>query len=163
MRTTSALHILPLQSKVGTMSTKSSKNVAYEMLVAQKDVITKITGIITITPESIDTLKNELRGAFTILNSTHHFVDGQPYGFLASMIPQDKYWIVISVPADAHAGNKFMRPKPLPLYNSKIANDALTVVCVHANADHKSKLKDCANYDAAKQGCAKFLHDVVVS
>jgi hypothetical protein len=39
---------------------KSSKNGAYDMLVAQKDVITKIMGIIT--PESIDTLKNELRG-----------------------------------------------------------------------------------------------------
>jgi hypothetical protein len=42
------------------MSTKSSKNGAYEMLVAQKDAITKIMGIIT--PESIDTLVNELRG-----------------------------------------------------------------------------------------------------
>ncbi len=44
------------------------------MLVAQKDAITKITGIIT--PESIDTLKNKLGGAFTILKSTH-FTDGQ--------------------------------------------------------------------------------------
>jgi hypothetical protein len=66
------------------------------MLVAQKDAITKITGIIT--PESIDTLKNKLGGAFTIVKSTH-FVDGQRYGFLASMIPQEKYWIVISNPA----------------------------------------------------------------
>jgi hypothetical protein len=41
----------------------------YKILVAQKDAITKITGIIT--PESIDTLKNELVGAFTILESTH--------------------------------------------------------------------------------------------
>jgi hypothetical protein len=61
------------------MSTKSSKNGAYDMLVAQKDTITKITGIIT--PESIDTLKNELGGAFTILKSTH-FNEGQRYGFL---------------------------------------------------------------------------------
>ncbi len=66
------------------------------MLVAQKDAITKITGIIT--PESIDTLENELGGAFTIVKSTH-FVDGQRYGFLASVIPQDKYRIVISNPA----------------------------------------------------------------
>ncbi len=54
------------------------------MLIAQKDAITKITGIIT--PESIDTLENELGGAFTIVKSTH-FVDGQRYGFLASVIP----------------------------------------------------------------------------
>jgi hypothetical protein len=65
------------------------------MLVAQKDAITKITGIIT--PKSIDTLKNELRGAFTIVKSTH-FVDGQRYGFLASVIPKGKYWVVISNP-----------------------------------------------------------------
>jgi hypothetical protein len=63
------------------------------MLVAQKDAITKITGIIT--PESIDGLENELRGAFTKLKSTH-FKEGQRYGFLATVIPQEKYRIVIS-------------------------------------------------------------------
>jgi hypothetical protein len=75
---------------------ESSKNGAYDMLVTQKDIITKITGIIT--PKSIDTLKNELGGAFTILKSTH-FTDGQRYGFLASVIPEDKYRIVIDSPA----------------------------------------------------------------
>jgi hypothetical protein len=65
------------------------------MLVAQKDTITKITGIIT--PESIDTLENKLGGAFTIVKSTH-FADGQRYGFFASVIPQEKYRIVISNP-----------------------------------------------------------------
>ncbi len=40
------------------MSSKSSKNGAYEILVAQKDAITKITGIIT--PESIKTPKMNL-------------------------------------------------------------------------------------------------------
>jgi hypothetical protein len=68
--------------------TKLSKNRVYKMLVAQKDAITKITGIIT--PKSINTLKNKLGGAFTIVKSTH-FVDGQRYSFLASVIPQDKY------------------------------------------------------------------------
>jgi hypothetical protein len=75
------------------MSTKSSKNGAYQLLVAQTDPITKITGIIT--PESIDTLENKLGRAFTIIKSTH-FVDGQRYGFLASVIPQQKYRVVIS-------------------------------------------------------------------
>jgi hypothetical protein len=78
------------------MWTKSSKNGAYKMLVAQKDAITKITGIIT--PKSIDTLENKLGEAFTIVKSTH-FVDGQRYGFLASVIPQEKYRVVISNPA----------------------------------------------------------------
>jgi hypothetical protein len=44
------------------------------MLIAQKDTITKIMGIIT--PKSIDTLENKLGGAFTILKSTH-FNKGQ--------------------------------------------------------------------------------------
>jgi hypothetical protein len=65
------------------------------MLVTQKDTITKITGIIT--PKSIDTLKNKLGGAFTILKS-NHFADSQRYGFLASVIPKEKYWIVIADP-----------------------------------------------------------------
>jgi hypothetical protein len=37
-------------------------------------------------------------GEFTIVKSTH-FVNRQCYGFFASVIPQDKYWIVISDPA----------------------------------------------------------------
>jgi hypothetical protein len=44
------------------------------MLIALRDAITKITGIIT--PESIDILENKLGGAFTILKSTH-FAEGQ--------------------------------------------------------------------------------------
>jgi hypothetical protein len=63
------------------------------MLVAQKDIITKITGIIT--PESVDTLENKLGGAFTILKSTH-FNKGQWYSFLATVIPKAKYRIIIN-------------------------------------------------------------------
>ncbi len=46
-------------------------------------------------PESINTLKNELGGAFTILKSTH-FTGGLCYSFVASVIPKDKYRIVIN-------------------------------------------------------------------
>ncbi len=63
------------------------------MLIAQKDTITKIMGIIT--PESINTLENKLSGVFTILKSTH-FNEGQRYGFLAMVIPQAKYGILIN-------------------------------------------------------------------
>ena len=58
------------------------------MLIAQKNAITKITGIIT--PKSIVTLKNKLGGSFTILKSTH-FDKGQRYGYLACVIPEAKY------------------------------------------------------------------------
>ncbi len=63
------------------------------MLVAQKDAIMRITGIIT--PKSIDSLKHKLGGAFTKLKSTH-FAEGHRYGFLATVIPQEKYRIIIS-------------------------------------------------------------------
>ena len=65
------------------------------MLVAQKDTIMKVKGIIT--PKPIDTLENKLGGAFTILKSTH-FNEGQQYGFLATVIPEAKYRIVINDP-----------------------------------------------------------------
>jgi hypothetical protein len=77
------------------MSTNLPKNGAYKMLIAQKDTITKIMGIITL--ESIDNLENKLGGAFAILKS-NYFTKGQCYGFLASVIPQEKYQIVITYP-----------------------------------------------------------------
>jgi hypothetical protein len=77
------------------MSSKPSKNGAHKTLVAPKDVITKIMGIIT--PKSINTLKNELGGAFTILKSTH-FAEGKGYGYLACIIPEEKNCIVIADP-----------------------------------------------------------------
>jgi hypothetical protein len=75
------------------MSSKFSKNGAYKVLVTQKDAITKIMGIIT--PESINTLKNELGGAFTILKSTH-FTKGEQYEYLTCVIPEEKYRIIIA-------------------------------------------------------------------
>ncbi len=72
-----------------------SKNRAYKILVAQKDAITKITGIIT--PKSTDTLKNELGGAFTILNPTH-FSKVEQYRYLTCVIPEEKYCIDIADP-----------------------------------------------------------------
>jgi hypothetical protein len=79
------------------MSSKSSKNGAYKILVTKKDTMTKITGIIS--PKSIDTLENELGGAFTftILKSTH-FAMGQWYGYLTWVIPKEKFRIVITDP-----------------------------------------------------------------
>ena len=63
--------------------------------------------------------------------------------------------------AAAHGGTPFLRPARLPLYDATIPDDAATVVRVKAEAAHKSKLEDFANYEAAERGCAKFLRDVV--
>jgi hypothetical protein len=77
------------------MSSKSSKNRAYKILVAHKDAITKIMGIRT--PKFMDTLKNKLGGAFTILKSSH-FAEGQRYRYFACVIPKEKYCIVVADP-----------------------------------------------------------------
>ncbi len=124
------------------------------MLVAQKDAITKITGIIT--PESIDTLENKLGGAFTIVKSTH-FVDGQRYGFLASVIPQEKYRIVISNPAWV-----YVAPANLGAYSA-----AALVAGVSAAqqeqlvVQHKEEQTTYADYLGAQEaGKELLLYDV---
>jgi hypothetical protein len=96
MQTTSESHILPLQKQSRNDVNKIVQKRSVRNAHCPEEAITKITGIIT--PESIDTLENKLGGAFTIIKSTH-FVDGQCYGYLASVIPQEKYRVVISDPA----------------------------------------------------------------
>jgi hypothetical protein len=63
--------------------------------------------------------------------------------------------------AAAPGGMTFVRPKRLPLYDDTITDDASTLVCVYAEAAHKSCLEDYASYHAAERGCAKFLRNVV--
>ena len=60
-----------------------------------------------------------------------------------------------------HGNAKFIRHARLPLYDKNIANNAMTVVRVCAEAAHKSRLDDYASYKAAERGVAKFLRDVV--
>jgi hypothetical protein len=50
----------------------------------------------------------------------------------------------------ANHGAKFVRPACLPLYDKTIADNATTVVCIRAEATHKSQLNDYASYKAAK-------------
>jgi hypothetical protein len=60
-----------------------------------------------------------------------------------------------------HGGAKFVRPSRLPLYDKNIANDATTIIRVHAKAAHKSRFDNYASYVAAKCGIAKFLRNVI--
>jgi hypothetical protein len=62
----------------------------------------------------------------------------------------------------ANHGAKFVHPACLPLYNKTIADNAMTVDRVRAEAAHKSQLDDYASYEAAKRGMSKFLRNVVV-
>jgi hypothetical protein len=60
-----------------------------------------------------------------------------------------------------HGGNAFKRPNRLPLYDSSIANNATTVVRIHAESVHKSRLNNYTRYKAAEHGTAKFLCETV--
>ena len=75
------------------MAEASKTSSAYDTLIGVRDKITRLNGIIT--PESVDKLEDELGRVCTIIKM-HHYTEGQKYGHLASVIPQDKYRIVIS-------------------------------------------------------------------
>ncbi len=120
------------------------------MLVAQKDAITKITGIIM--PESIDTLKNKLGGAFIILKSTH-FNKGQRYGFLATVIPQAKYRIVINDPTWVYT----VPWNPGVYAAAALGANVSTAQCKQIVARHKEEQTLYANYLGAQEAGKELL------
>jgi hypothetical protein len=132
------------------MSTKLSKNGAYDMLVTQKNTITKIMSIIM--PKSIDTLENKLGRAFTILKSTH-FNEGQRYGFLAMVIPQAKYCIVINNPTWIYAA-----PGNLGVYAAAALGANISAAqCKQIFAPHKEEQTLYANYLGAQEAGKELL------
>jgi hypothetical protein len=85
------------------------------------------------------------------------------------VIPYDKMNRVHSLTAilteavkyKANHGAKFARPAHLLLYEKTIADDTTTVVCICAEAVHKFQPNDYTSYEAAEQGVAKLLCNVV--
>jgi hypothetical protein len=75
----------------GSMMRKT-QNCMYKILATQKDAITRIKGVIM--PEAINNLENKIGGIFTILKSTH-FDKGQRCNYIACIIPEAKYQLVI--------------------------------------------------------------------
>jgi hypothetical protein len=61
----------------------------------------------------------------------------------------------------ADNGAKLVHRDCLPLCDKSIADDAMTVVHVCADASHKSQLNDYASHEAAEQGMAKLLCNIV--
>jgi hypothetical protein len=112
--------------------------------------ITKITGIIM--PKSIDTLENKLVRAFTILKSTH-FNKGQQYGFLAAVIPQAKYHIVINNPTWVYAapGNPGVYSAAAIGANVSAAQRKQIVAC------HKEEQTSYADYLGTQEAGKKLL------
>jgi hypothetical protein len=132
------------------MSSKSSKHGAYKILVTQKDATTKITGIIS--PKSIDTLKNRLGGAFTILKSTH-FAEGQWYGYLACVIPKEKYRTVIADPVWVYAAPAY----PGAYAAAALAARVSTTQREQIIAQHKETQMACTEYLRAQEAGRELL------
>jgi len=78
------------QQKDANMMTSKS-NGAYDTLISLQDKMTQLNGVIT--PEAVDKLEDELGGIFTVAK-THHYIQGQKYGHLASAIPESKYRLI---------------------------------------------------------------------
>ncbi len=81
------------------MVDSSKSTSAYKTLIGQCDKITCLNSIIT--PEGVDKLEDKLGGVCTLIK-THHYMEGQKYGHLASIIPQGKCRIVIRDNAWTH-------------------------------------------------------------
>jgi hypothetical protein len=62
---------------------------------------------------------------------------------------------------EAHGNAKFVHPIRPPLYDSKIKDNATTIVCVRAEAAHKSRLDDYTSYKVAERRIAKFLRKAI--
>jgi hypothetical protein len=79
--------------------TTSKSHAAYNTLISLCDKLTCLNGVIT--PEAVNKLKDELGGIFTV-TKTHHYKQGQKYGHVASVIPEQKYRLVIGNATWAH-------------------------------------------------------------
>jgi hypothetical protein len=65
----------------------SASNEAYDTLIKLWDKLTRLNGMIT--PEAVDKLEDKLGGIFAMAK-THHYTQGQKYGYLANAIPKSK-------------------------------------------------------------------------
>ena len=79
--------------------TTSKSNGAYNTLISLRDKLTRLHGVIT--PVAANKLEVELGGIFTV-TKTHHYEQGQKYGYLASAIPESKYRLIIGNPTWTH-------------------------------------------------------------
>lgn len=109
------------------------------MLINLRDKMTRLIG--AITPEVVNTLKDEIGGVFTVIK-THHFTQGQKYSHLASAIPEGKYRIVITDPDWTYAP-----PIDLGAY-SQTALEAGNTAALQEQlvAEHKVRIESYVTY-----------------
>jgi hypothetical protein len=130
------------------MVDSSKSTSAYKTLIGLRDKITCLNGMIT--PKGTNKLEDELGGVCTLIK-THHYMEGQKYGHLASIIPQEKYRIVISNNAWTHAAPT----KPGAYSAAALGVGNAAAQCKQFVAKHKVLQSSYANYlgveDAGKE------------
>jgi hypothetical protein len=110
----------------------------------------KITGIIT--PKFLDSLENELGGAFTVLKSTH-FAKGQQYGYLACILPEEKYRIVIAYPVWVYTAPV----NPGAYAAAALAAGVSVAHCEQITAQHKEMQMAYTKYLGAQEAGQELL------
>ena len=126
------------------------------------------------TPKAITLLLKEATEAFTVIKgkpSEDNILDIRKTLFPLLMdIPFDLVGGVHSLTGlitktatyGANHGNAaFVRPARLPLYNSTIPDNAITVQRVKLKTAHKALFDNYARYKAAEGRVARFLREVV--
>jgi hypothetical protein len=103
-----------------------------------------------ITPEAVDKLEDKLGGIF-IVTKTHHYKQGQKYGYLASAIPKSKYRLVIGSATWNHT---------VPTDPGAYSTDALAAGNAAATreqfvAQHKIKQKSYRDYLSVEEAGKK--------
>jgi hypothetical protein len=126
--------------------TKSTS--AYKTLIGLCNKITRLNGIIT--PEGINKLKDELGSVCTIIK-THHYTKGQKYSHLASIIPQNKYRIVIGNVMWVHA----VSANPGAYLAASLGVGNAAAQREQLVAKHRALLANYANY-LGKEEAASF-------
>jgi hypothetical protein len=127
---------------------------AYKTLIGLHNKITRLNGVIN--PEGIDNLDNKLGGMCTIIK-THHYTKRQKYGHLASIIPQNKYRIVIGDATWVHTV-----PNDPSAYSAQalgVGNAA--AIGKQFVAEHKVLEASYANYLGAEEATKELILYVI--
>jgi hypothetical protein len=110
------------------------------MIAVQKDMVARITGVIT--PEAIDNLEDKIGGIFTILKSTH-FAKGQCSGYLVCVIIEEKHQFVI-------VNNTWMYASP-----ANPGAYAAAALNVGVSAAHQEQM--VTNHKEEHVSCTKYI------
>jgi hypothetical protein len=132
------------------MVSTTKSTTAYKTFIGLSDSITPLNGIIN--PEGINNLEGKLGGVCTIIK-THPYTKGQKYGYLASIIPQYKYRIVIGDATWVHTV-----PNDPGTYSAQaLGMGNAAAHCEQFVAEHKVIQASYANYLGVEEAAKELI------